>query len=87
MYIISKTQKGKEYLYSTQHSILCKNEKQARVLADFMNNNNENAIGNFKLKEGEHWWVYEIDKYDTPPRYELKTTKGKISIKEYNLDK
>ena len=86
MFIISKTIKGKEYIYSKQHSVLCKNKAEAEKLADFMNSNNENAIGDFKLKDGEVWYVYEIDKYDTPPRYELSNTRGKISIREYNLD-
>ena len=85
MFIISKTIKGKEYVYSTKHSILCKSKEQARKLAEFMNNNNNSAIGDFKLKENEIWYVYEIDKYDTPPRYKIGTTKGKISIKENNV--
>lgn len=84
MFIISKTQKGKEYLYSTNYSILCDSEKQAKKLANFMNNNNDTTNGDFKLKENEIWWVYQVDKYSTPPRYKLSTTKGKISIKEYN---
>lgn len=83
MYIISKTQKGREYLYSTEHSILCNSEKQAKMLAEHLNNHNETAMGDFKLKENEIWYVYQIDKYSTPPRYKISTTKGKISIKEY----
>lgn len=82
MFIISKTIKGKEFVYSTNHSILCKDKKQADKLADFLNKNNNNTIGNFKLKDNEIYHVYEIDKYDTPPRYRLKTTKNKISIVE-----
>lgn len=87
MYIISKTIKGKEFMYSTQHSVLCKNEVEAEKLAEFMNNNNNSAIGDFKLEKDELWRVYEIDKYDTPPRYELVGVKGKISIREYDIDK
>lgn len=82
MFIISKTIKGKEFIYSTKYSILCKSKKQAKQLADFLNKNNEDTIGNFKLKENETWWVYEIDKYDAPPRYRLSTTKNKIKIVE-----
>lgn len=84
MFIISKTQKGKEYLYSTKHSILCNSEKEARVLAEHLNNNNETSTGDFKLKENEIWWVYQVDKYSTPPRYKISKTKGKIAIKEYD---
>lgn len=80
MYIISKTIKGQEYLYSNKYSILCKSEKQARELAQFLNNNNNSAIGDFKLKENELWFMYQIDNYDTPPRYKLTSTKGKIKI-------
>ena len=82
MFIISKTIKGKEYLYSNKHSILCKNEKQAQQLASFLNNNNNDTIGDFKLKDNELYYVYEIDQYDTQPRYKLKSTKNKISIVE-----
>lgn len=82
MFIVSKTVKGKEFLYSSKYSILCKSESQANALADFMNKNNDTSIGDFRLKENEIWHVYHIDKYDTPPRYKLKTTKNRISIVE-----
>lgn len=82
MYIISKTIKGQEFLYSNKYSILCKNEKQAKELANFMNKNDDKTIGQFKLKENELWHVYEIDMYDTPARYKLKSTRNKISIVE-----
>ncbi len=82
MFIISKTIKGQEYLYSNKYSILCKNEKQAQQLASFLNNNNNSTIGDFKLKDNELYFVYEIDNYDTQPRYKLKSTKNKISIVE-----
>lgn len=82
MFIISKTIKGKEFVYSKNYTILCKNEKQARILAKHLNEHNESSIGYFKLKENEIWYVYEIDKYDTTPRYKLKNTKGRVSIVE-----
>lgn len=82
MFIISKTIKGKEFIYSNRFSILCENEKQANVLANFMNKNNNSAIDDFKLKNNELWHVYKIDKYDAQPRYKLKTTNNKISIAE-----
>ena len=84
MYIISKSIKGQEYLYSTKYSILCSSEKQANKLATFLNEHNDTTQGNFKLKDNEVWHMHEIDKYDTPPRYKLTNTKGKISIKEYD---
>lgn len=82
MYIISKTIKGQEYLYSNKHSILCKNEKQAKALAKHLNDNNDTTIKDFQLKDNELWHTYEIDNYDTQPRYKLIQTKNKISIKE-----
>ena len=84
MYIISKTIKGKEFVYSTRYSILCSSKKQAEKLAEHLNTHNEDTQGDFKLKDNEIWYVYEIDKYDTPPHYKLSTTRGKIAIKEYN---
>lgn len=82
MFIISKTIKGKEFIYSTKYSILCKSQKQARELARFLNEHNDTALNDFKLKENELWYVYEIDKYSPLPRYKISQTKGKISIKE-----
>ena len=82
MFIISKTVKENEFLYSNKYSILCKNESQANTLANFMNKNNDTSIGDFRLKENEIWCVYQIDKYDIQPRYKLKTTKNRISIVE-----
>lgn len=87
MYIISKTIKGKEYLYAKDYSILCKNEEQANKLARFLNEHNDTASENFKLKDNEIWHTYEIDRYSTMPKYELKTTKNKISIKEFEDNK
>ena len=82
MFIISKTIKEKEFMYSNKHSILCNSQKQAQALAKFLNEHNDTAINDFKLKDNELWYVYEIDKYDTAPRYKISQTKGKISIKE-----
>ena len=82
MYIISKTIKGQEYLYSNKYSILCKSEKQAIQLANHLNEHNDNTIGDFKLKDNETWHVYKIDKYDSEPRYKICSTNEKISIKE-----
>lgn len=87
MYIISKTIKGKEFMYSTKHSILCKSKKQADELATFLNNHNDTTSEVFKLKENEIWHIYQIDKYSTPPAYRVSQTKGKISIKTLNACK
>jgi len=81
MFIIAKTLKGREYLYSTKQSILCTNEQQARILAEHLNNNNDTTSELFKLKDGEVWFLYNIDQYDTPPAYKLVRTKGKISVR------
>ena len=82
MFIISKTIKGKEFVYSNKYSILCKNKEEAMQLAKHLNEHNDSTIGDFKLKENEIWHCYEIDKYDSQPRYKLVNTKGKISIRE-----
>ena len=82
MIIISKTIKGKEFMYSNKYSILCNNQKQAQALAKFLNEHNDTTIDDFKLKDNELWYVYEIDNYDTIPRYKISQTKGKISIKK-----
>lgn len=80
MNIISKAIKGKEFMYSKKFMILCNSEKQAKTLAKHLNDNNNSAIGDFKLKDNEVWCDYIIDKYDSEPTYRLKTTKNKISI-------
>ena len=85
MFIISKTIKGKEFVYSNKYSILCKNESQAHKLAEHLNTYNEDTMGDFKLKENETWFVYEIDDYDYPPRYKVTQTKGKITLREYEF--
>ena len=84
MFIVGKAVKNHEYLYKKSSTILCKSRKQATSLANFLNFNNETAVGQWKLKSNEVWWVYEIDKYDTPPTYKLKTTKGKIAVVSNN---
>lgn len=80
MNIISKTIKGKEFVYSKNYTILCNSEKEAKILAKHLNNNNDSVIGDFKLKDNEVWHDYKIDKYDSEPIYKLKNTKNKISI-------
>lgn len=82
MYIVAKTIKGHEFVYSNKYSILCGSEKQAETLRDFMNSNNETALDDFKLQDNETWYVYEVDRYDAPPRYELVNTRGKVSIRK-----
>lgn len=81
MFIIAKTLQGKEYCYNNSTSVLCKSEQQAQELAKFMNENNNNSYGIFKLNGGEIWHTYEIDKYDAPPRYKLAQTKNKITVR------
>lgn len=83
MFIISKTIKGKEFVYSKAFMIACNSEAQAKALSKHLNENNENTLGTFKLKDNETWFVYEVDKYDNEPRYKVKTTKNKISLVEY----
>ena len=77
---MAKACKGEEFMYKKSSMILCKSKKQAEKLAEFLNENNETTNGEWKLKDNEIWWVYEIDKYDTTPLYKIKTTKGKIVI-------
>jgi hypothetical protein len=80
MYIIAKTKSGCEYVYSNKTAVLCKSKEQAETLAEFMNTNNSHAQGDFKLKDGEKWFVYIIDKYDKQPPYRVKSTRGKIAV-------
>ena len=49
-------------------------------MANHLNNNNDSAINDFKLKDNEIWYVYEIDNYSSTPKYKLINTKGKISV-------
>lgn len=84
MFIVAKTIKGKEFIYSNNYSILCKNEIQAKKLAKHLNENNDSAVENWKLKENELWFVYEIDNYSAIPTYRLRNTKNSIKI-AYNI--
>lgn len=79
-FIIAKTLKGKEFMYSNNYSILCGSKKECEILARHLNNNNDSAINDFKLKDNEIWYVYEIDNYSSTPKYKLINTKGKISV-------
>ena len=80
MFIIAKTIKGQEYIHSKVYAFECNNKKQAVTIAEFLNNNNDNSKGDWKLKDNEIWRLYEIDNYDTQPFYKIKSVKGKISI-------
>ena len=84
MFIVAKTIKGKEFIYSNNFSILCKNETEAKKLAEHLNNNNESANEKWKLKDNEIWYVYEIDNYSAIPTFKLKSTKNSIKI-TYNI--
>jgi len=79
MNIIAKAIKGKEFIYSNKHSILCTNEEQAIKLANFLNTH-EIINNDFKLNNNEVWHNYKIDIYDNQPSFKIKTTKNKISI-------
>ena len=48
MFIISKTIKGKEFIYSNKYSILCNSQKQAQALAKFLNEHNDTALNDYK---------------------------------------
>jgi hypothetical protein len=50
------------------------NKKQAEQMAIFLNENND-----WKLKDNEIYFTYEIDCYDAQPLYKLKSTKNKIN--------
>lgn len=84
MFITAKTRTGAEFAYSSKTAILCKSREQAQTLAEFMNTHNESAQGVFKLKDGEIYHVYEIDKYDRAPLYRLKSTRGAVKV-AYNI--
>lgn len=81
IYFISKAVKGKEFLYSKKFTILCKTKKQAKQLADYLNENDKTTLGDWKLKDGETWHPYEDgDWYKDYILYKLKSTRGKIAI-------
>lgn len=83
MFIISKTIKGKEFLYSKDFMIACSSENQAIKLSKHLNENNHLSLNEFKLKDNELWFTYEIDQYDSDPSYKVKKTKGKITLCSY----
>lgn len=85
MFIFAKSIKGKEFMYSKKHSVLCKSKKQAEQLADFMNSHNDKAKNDWKLKDNEIWWVYEIGNFEleTIP-YKIKKVKDNIVIAKNN---
>ena len=82
-HIISKAVKGQEFLYSKSFMMLCKNKKEADLIAQHLNENNEFTMGMFKLKEGETWHTYEIDDYDSVPQYKISQTKRGLIVKRY----
>ena len=82
MFIIAKAVKEHEFMYKKSSMILCNSKKQATQLADFMNSHNDTTRADWKLKENETWYVYEIDEYDSVPQYKIKNTKGNIVIVE-----
>lgn len=85
MFIVAKTIKGKEYMYSHKTSILCKSEKQANELSDYLNSHNVMLNELFKLNSNEIWFVYEIDNYTSTPAYILcGNLKNGISVKYNN---
>ena len=79
-YIVAKTLKGKEFVYSNNYSILCNSKKEAEILARHLNEHNDSAVDDFKLKDNEIWYTYKIDNYSSVPKYKLINTKGKISV-------
>ncbi len=84
MHIISKTIKGKEFVYSKSFMIACNSEEQAIALAKHLNEKDDQTVGIFKIQYGEVWHHYEIDKYDSVPAYKLVSFKNKISIKRFD---
>lgn len=89
MFIVSKAIKNVlfSYLYyDGKFSILCKSKKQAEQLAKFLNEHNDTANGDFKLKNNEFWYAQEIEKNDPPPKWKLNQVnirkKRKITVDE-----
>lgn len=82
MYIISKSIKGQEYLYSKRFMIECKDEKQSIRIAKHLNENNEKSIGDWKLKDNETWFSHFRDQYDgIEPQYKIVETKNSIKVR------
>lgn len=79
-FCIAKSIKGKEFLYVKESVILCRSKKQAELIADFMNLNNNTSGGIFKLKDNQIWHIHK----DIEPCYKVSRvseTTGKISVK------
>ena len=81
MFIFAKSIKGKEFIYNKNYSVLCNSKKQAEKITEFMNLHNDTSKGNWKLKDNEIWWVYEIGNFEleTIP-YKIKRVKDNIVI-------
>ena len=57
MKIVAKTIDGKEFIYSA-HSAHRAPAKRIKEVLEILNENR------YKLKDGEKWWIYEVDQYD-----------------------
>lgn len=84
MYVVAKTKKERAFVYSNKFAIACNSKQQADKLAIHLNNNNGDSVGDWKLKSGEIYFVYEVDKYSKQPLYKIKTTKNYIKV-VYNV--
>ena len=73
---IAIAQKGKEFFYKKSTVIICNSEKQASILCNHLNKNNNTACNGFKCSDTETWHVFS----DLEAIYKVKTTKGKISL-------
>lgn len=62
MQIIAKSVKGQEFIYAARSAHKVTRGK-AQVIADALNNIQ------WQLKEGEIWFVHDIDKYDKAYMY------------------
>ena len=62
MTIIALAEKGREFCYITRtaHKV---SERKARKIADRLNELN------YKTDANHHWWVYEVDRYDSAYDY------------------
>lgn len=78
-YSIAKSCIGREFLYNRNSVIYCGSKKRATEFADFLNSQNETTIGEFKLKDGEIWYVHQ----DIEPVYKISKRKNGISVKYY----
>lgn len=57
MLILAITNEGQEYIYSAR-SARAVSKKSARLICDIANENK------YKLKPGQKWHIYDVDKYD-----------------------